>query len=140
MYGGNPRISKDVISIFIRKALENEPLIVKGPKKFRDFVHVDDVAQVVLEVSTSGIASKILMNIGSGMKTSLQELAEIVKTHFPEVEVKEEGAPDDGTGLQADISLAQRILGFKPMNPEEGINEHVASYARHKDKQLIELQ
>jgi len=131
VYGGNPHLGKDVISIFIRRALQGEPLIVKGPKKFRDFVHVDDVAQAFLKASTKDVANTV-MNIGSGVKTSLQRLAEIVKMYFPEVEVREEVASDDGTGLQADISLARSMLGFEPRNSEEGISAHVAKYARHK--------
>ena len=135
VYGGNPHVGKDVISIFIRRALKGEPLIVRGPKKFRDFVHVDDVAQAFLKASTKNVVNSI-MNIGSGVKTSLQRLAEIVKMHFPEVEVNEEATSDDGTGLQADISLARSMLGFEPRSPEEGISAHVATYAGYKNRQL----
>jgi len=134
VYGGNPHIGKDVISIFIRRALKSEPLTVKGPKKFRDFVHINDVAQAFTKATTMDNVSDAIANIGSGEKISLHEVAEIVKTHFPEVEVKEEATSDDGTGLQADISLARNTLGFAPRSPEEGISTYVATYAGHKSK------
>jgi len=45
VYGSEPSLGKDVISIFLRRALRGEPLVVKGLGKFRDFVHVGDVAK-----------------------------------------------------------------------------------------------
>lgn len=129
VYGADPQLGKEVISIFIRKALKGEPLLVKGSQKFRDFVQVADVAQAFLK-SHGKNGSKSVLNIGSGTKTSLGEIARIVKEYFPEIEVKEESAPDDGTGLQADISLAKSTLNFEPLLPEKGIREHIAKYSK----------
>jgi len=133
VYGGNPVFGKDVISIFIRRALSGEPLIVKGPKKFRDFVHVDDVANAFLYATRNGDICNFTINIGSGERISLGELAELVKSHFPNVEIREEQVSDDGTGLQADISLARKLLEFNPRNPIEGISNHIAAYAPKGD-------
>lgn len=129
VYGGNPHLGKDVISIFIRRALNGEPLIVKGPNKFRDFIHIDDVAYAFLKASKMNL-SKVILNIGTGEKITLHQLAKIVKTCFPNIEIIEQSAPDDGTGLQADISLAQNLLQLKPRNPAEGISTHIAKYAK----------
>jgi UDP-glucose 4-epimerase len=129
VYGANPHLGKEIISIFIRKAMKGEPLIVKGPKKFRDFVHVSDVAHAFLKADLSNSLSNATLNLGSGTKTRLEQVARIVKTHFPKIEIKEEAASDDGTGLQADISLAKKTLGFAPTTPKDGISAHVAKYA-----------
>jgi len=132
VYGANPHLGKEVISIFIRKALKGESLTVKGPNKFRDFVHVSDVAQAFLKADLNKRLSNTTLNIGSGTKTSLGQVARIVKRHFPKIEIKEEPAPDDGTGLRADISLAKKTLRFVPTEPKHGISEHVARYAGSK--------
>jgi nucleoside-diphosphate-sugar epimerase len=132
VYGADPRLGKDVLSIFIRKALQGEPLIVKGPNKFRDFVHVDDVAQAFLKANNIVNTPNAVLNVGSGVKTSLGQLAKIVKEHFPKVETREEPASDDGTGLQANISQAKSILSFEPTKPEVGLNSHVSMYAANK--------
>jgi UDP-glucose 4-epimerase len=132
VYGANPHLGKEVISIFIRKALKGESLTVKGPNKFRDFVHVSDVAQAFLKADLNKRLSNTTLNIGSGTKTSLGQVARIVKRHFPKIEIKEEPAPDDGTGLRADISLAKKTLRFVPTDPKRGISEHVARYAGSK--------
>ena len=127
VYGGDPHVGKDVISIFIRRALKGESIVVNGPNKFRDFVHADDVADIFMKAITADV-SNITVNVGTGRMTTLQQIAEIVEKCFPEVKVNYEMAPDDGTGLVADISLAKKAFSFSPRDPERGIHEHVASY------------
>jgi len=129
VYGGDPHTGKDVISIFLRRALRGEPLMVKGPNKHRDFVHVDDVVQAFVNAASSNL-SDMAMNVGSGERTTLRQVAEVIKKSFPQVEIKEEITEDDGTGLQADITLAMSKLGFSPRRSIEGIGEYVDSYVR----------
>src|SRR5467141_1658952 len=78
VYGGNPKLGKEVISIFINRALKNEPLLVKGPEKFRDFIHMEDVAEVFTKALTSPAADNMTVNIGTGKKTTLKQVASIV--------------------------------------------------------------
>lgn len=132
VYGGNPYTRKDVISIFIRRALNREPITVKGPNKFRDFIHVEDVAQVFLKAVTSDVAN-MLLNIGSGVSVTLGRLAEITKQCFPHVKIIEEETPDDGTGLQANVTLAKQLFAFTPRDPEDRMFRHMTSYAKHAD-------
>jgi UDP-glucose 4-epimerase len=138
VYGADPNLGKEVISIFIRKALKGEPLLIKGSQKFRDFIHVNDVAWAFLKAcSQNGVRNTL--NLGSGSKTSLGELGKIVQEYFPEVELKEEPAPDDGTGLQADISLARSMLGFEPYPSEKGIRAHVSRFSKNNQCKIGEL-
>jgi UDP-glucose 4-epimerase len=128
VYGGEPEIGKDVISIFIRRATKGLPIVVRGPSKYRDFVHVNDVVNAFMKVALADI-SNVTINIGTGKMTTLQEIANMVKKCFPKVEVKYEVTPDDGTGLIADVTLAKETLDFSPVDPQKGIYEHIASYA-----------
>jgi UDP-glucose 4-epimerase len=132
VYGADPLTGKEVVSIFIRKALAGEPLIVKGSQKFRDFIRVDEVAHAFLRARDNN-GSNLVLNIGSGTKTSLGIVAGIVKDYFPEVEIREETASDDGTGLQADIGLAKQILDFEPPPPQIGIREHICKYVKTRN-------
>lgn len=133
VYGGDPHIGKDVISIFIRRALKGESILVKGSKKFRDFVHLDDVAQVFKKVVTSNV-SNVTVNIGTGVTMTLQEIAEITRECFDDINVEYEKVHDDGTGLVADVTLARDIFNFSPREPKHGIREHIVSYALPKTK------
>lgn len=128
VYGGEPQIGKDVISIFIKKAMKGLPITVKGPNKYRDFVHVNDVASAFVKVVLEDV-SNVTMNIGTGKMTTLQEIAEMIKMHFPKVEVKYEVPPDDSTGIIPDITLAKKTINFSPVDPQKGIYDHIASYA-----------
>ena len=129
VFGGNPYSGKDVISIFIRRAIRNEPLVVKGPKKFRDFVHINDVAEAFMISLREDVHNEII-NVGTGEKTTLGDVARYIKEYFDKVKVIEEQTSDDGRGLYADISRAKSVLGFKPIESREGIRNHIAKYSR----------
>jgi UDP-glucose 4-epimerase len=129
VYGGNPYSGKDVISIFIRRAIKNEPLLVKGPRKFRDFVHVNDVAKAFLASLREDVLNEVI-NIGTGEKTTLGDVAQHIKEYFNNVKIIEEQTADDGTGLYADISKAKSVLKFEPIRSREGIGSHIAKYSQ----------
>jgi UDP-glucose 4-epimerase len=136
VYGGDPHMGKDVVSIFIRKALKGEPIVVKGPKKFRDFVHVDDVTHTFVEAVTTNV-SNIKVNVGTGIATSLGEIAEITKESFPCADIKYEAVEDDGTGLLADVTAARSTFDFSPIDSKLGIRNYVSSYAaKETDSQV----
>jgi len=129
VYGGNPIYGKDIISIFIRRSLDKKPLIITGPNKFRDFVHVEDVARIFLKACTINV-SNLTVNIGSGTRTTLRQLGEIIKEMFPKVEIIEEPAPDDETGLCANIALAKKLFSFDPLSPNDGIRKLLGNYVQ----------
>lgn len=131
VYGSNPQTGKDVISIWIRNALKREPLVVKGPNKFRDFVHVNDLVQAFEKALASNLSSNVL-NIGTGIKTTLREIADKVKLCFPVVQIKEELTPDDGTGLYANANLAKEQLGFSSREPLNGIEQFLKEHVRNR--------
>jgi len=129
VYGGNPKLGKEVISIFINRALKNEPLLVKGPEKFRDFIHMEDVAEVFTKALTSPAADNMTVNIGTGKKTTLKQVASIVNAYFPTSKTIVEPAQDDGTGLFANSDVARKLLDFSPRDPLRGIDAHVKKYS-----------
>ncbi len=129
VYGGDPKLGKEIISIFIRRALQDQPLIVKGAEKFRDFVHIEDVAEAVTKAVADKSGKSLTANIGTGTKTTLKQVAGIVNSFFPKTKFIVEDAPDDGTGLVANVSVAKNSLGFVARPSRIGISEHVKRYA-----------
>lgn len=124
VYGGNPMSGKEVISIYIRNALRGEPLIVRGPGKFRDFVHVEDVASLFTKAATAPY-SNIIANVGTGEGTTLKQVAELVQRCSPSAVIKYEDAADDGTGYRADIKVVRDRFAFAPRESRNGISEHI---------------
>ena len=129
VYGGDPKLGKEIISIFIKRALQDQPLTVKGAEKFRDFVHIDDVAEAVTRSVSDNRNDGMTLNIGTGTKTTLKQVALIVNSCFPKTKVIVEDAQDDGTGLVANVRAAKEALGFVARSSKVGISDHVKQYA-----------
>lgn len=105
-----------VITIFIQKLLRGEDLPIFGDgTQVRDFISVDDVAATnLLAMDYTGPFQ--IFNIGTGIETSINSLAQILKkimnksnkvNYLP----TQQGEP---SGSVADISMARNELGFSP--------------------------
>lgn len=75
VYGHGDR--ERVIPIFLEKALKGEDLILFGNNKVIDFIYIDDVVDAFLK-SIDNNVDKEIVNLGSGVSTTLKELAELV--------------------------------------------------------------
>ncbi len=112
-----------VVSIFLRQAIAKKDLTIFGDgEQFRDFVFVEDVVEAMILAFEKNPKERI-MNIGTGKKTSVNEIADSVldlqggvkKSYLPERE-------GESKGMQADISLVKKELGFEPkVDLKEGI-------------------
>lgn len=113
-----------VIPQFLRQILEGGSLVVHGDgRQTRDFVYIDDVVDALIAAATAEAAGQII-NVGSGVETSINELVTILE----EVTGREAHViynPDANPGVSrmvADLSRAQRYLGFTPrVSLREGI-------------------
>lgn len=105
----------NVIPIFIRRALEEKPLIVYGDGgQTRDFVHVSDVALANVLAGESSVKDGVF-NVGTGRQSSLQIILEILKNLRPTVSV-EHRAPRAGEVRDSVASIVRikQAIGFNP--------------------------
>ncbi len=106
-----------VISIFMTKAGNNEaPLIYGNGEQYRDFVFVRDVVRANLLASISGTAAGKSINIGTGRQVSVNELWNMI-ADMTGAGIKPEykpARPGDIIASVSDISLAEKMLDFKP--------------------------
>ena len=120
VYG--PRQVKDsysgVITQFIDRLKQGKPPIIYGDgKQTRDFVHVNDVVEANMLVLGCQHCVGEVMNVGTGKPTTINELAKVLMEMFREIGAKPEYAPPrvgDIRNSRADISKAEKILGYKP--------------------------
>ncbi|MBV9936218.1 MAG: NAD-dependent epimerase/dehydratase family protein [Actinobacteria bacterium] len=69
----DPHGEAGVVAIFAGKLLAGEPCTIFGDgKQTRDFVYVDDVVDAFARAATKG--GGLLMNVGTGVETSVNEL------------------------------------------------------------------
>lgn len=129
--GQNPRSQyAAVIPLFINAVAHNKPPTVYGDgEQTRDFTYVDDVidANLLCCTAPSQSAGKVF-NIARGGRISVNELAKTIMRIMgknPGV-IHTEPRPGDILHSQADISLAERELGWKPKADfEEGLRKTI---------------
>ncbi len=122
-----------VISIFINRALNSEPLVIYGDgKQTRDFIYVKDVVKANLIAAESRRANGRVFNVATGKETSILELAtrviEITGANSPIIFDKPR--PGDIRHSLADIGGIMK-LGFEPQwSLEEGLKRTVEWYSK----------
>lgn len=116
-----------VFSNLIRQG--NNINVFEDGEESRDFVFIDDVVNSILLSLETKDANGKAFNIGTGLPISVFEVAEKLKRLYDsDVEIKVTGdfRLGDIRHNYADISLANQILGYKPMiSIEEGLRMFV---------------
>jgi UDP-glucose 4-epimerase len=105
-----------VISKFFYNARSNAQIQIFGDgKQTRDFVYVKDVARANLLAAKSK-ATNTAINVGSGLETSINDLAEKIKEMVPSDARIVHVTPRVGDGRRslADISLAKKLINYEP--------------------------
>lgn len=122
-----------VESIFIREVLAGRPPVVTAPPgTAKDFVHVSDVIRAItMAVKSPGAAGEII-NIGTGIATSLVDLARmVIRKAGARMEPETRDSTSPPVILQADIRKAGRLLGYQPrVNLEDGLGEIFEFYRK----------
>jgi UDP-glucose 4-epimerase len=103
-----------VITIFIRKLLANEKIQIFGDgKQRRDFIYVGDVAEA-FKLAADSNASGLSMNIGTGIPTDVNRIADMLIEKLG-ADIKPEHTPpvpgEPGDSI-ADANLAFKNTGF----------------------------
>ncbi|MCJ7622243.1 MAG: GDP-mannose 4,6-dehydratase, partial [Anaerolineaceae bacterium] len=112
-----PATHAPVIPNFLRQAVLDGTLVVHGNgNQTRDFVYLDDVANAMVRAATASDVDQSIINIGSGIETSIRELVQMVLDETGmEPEVIYNQRVDSGSDrLCADITLAKEKLGYQP--------------------------
>lgn len=132
VYGPGQKVSAyytSVVLSFIKRIQAGEPPIIDGDgAQSMDFIHVVDVAKATadaMECESSGHS----MNVGTGISTSIAQLARIL-SHAAGVDVEPIFNPRDVlvSHRAADISLAAEVMGWKPeIAVEDGLREFLDS-------------
>jgi nucleoside-diphosphate-sugar epimerase len=112
----------------LRAALEGSCLPLTGPDVVRDFVYVGDVGDAIVKALTADGVSGVIVNVGSGAQTSIEELVATVGRVVGRVVSTAPGSyprhSHDTSHHVADIVRARRLLGWEPsVSIEEGLRQ-----------------
>ena len=124
-YGPGQRIPPahpPVIPSFIRQARQEGTLVYHGDgSQTRDYVYVDDVVNALVSASTAADVNGKIINVGSGVETSVRDLAKLV-IEITDSSPEEIYNPRVGSGVKrmcADLTQAKKLLDYVPLIPLE---------------------
>jgi len=109
-------LKQGMISIFLKMAIDDKNIIVKGSKnRYRDFIYIDDVVNAfILALGKRGNQFNTI-NISTGIKTPIHQLVKIIINNLPfKVNVQYFGTtPGDQFGIVGESASANNILNWK---------------------------
>ena len=121
-----------VINHFVDRLRAGDPPMIFGRgEQSMDFVHVHDIARAAVAALTSE-GDNVPINIGTGVDTSIAELAKIL-IEAVGVDVEPQFVPRDllVTRRAADITRAREVLGWEPeIDVERGMMDLVRGNGR----------
>ncbi|OGO50169.1 MAG: epimerase [Chloroflexi bacterium RBG_16_64_43] len=111
-----PAAHAPVISRFLRQASGGGSLVIHGDGgQTRDYVFVDDVLEAMVAAGTLPGLDRTVINVGSGVETSVRELAEHILELLPQGEILHNGREKAGVSrMCADLTVARAKLNFRP--------------------------
>jgi len=116
------------ISQAVTAAVAEEPFEMSHGEQRRDLVYIDDVVRAFLAASRApGVEGRVI-NVGSGSAHRLRDVAEMIweisGTSAPLKIGARQVASDQFQDTWADITLAQRLLGWSPsVDLQTGLEE-----------------
>jgi UDP-N-acetylglucosamine/UDP-N-acetyl-alpha-D-glucosaminouronate 4-epimerase len=114
-----------VLSRFMLAVIRGErPVVFGDGSQSRDFTYIDNIVSETLSACEAKNASGMVFNGGTGLQITLNEVLQLLeRVSGRKISPKHE-PPRTGDILhsQADISLAHRVLGYRPVvDFEEGL-------------------
>jgi UDP-glucose 4-epimerase len=105
-------LRQGMVSIYLAQALEKGKIEVKGSaERFRDFIFIDDVVDIWFKAATYSSALGQTLNVGTGIKTTVKEVLEIVCKQVPESSYFIRGSTEgDQSGIYADVAKLNQYL------------------------------
>jgi nucleoside-diphosphate-sugar epimerase len=128
---GERCVSRRVGQVFIENALQGMDVTVKGDGSDRlDFTYVGDLVDGVIKCVENENAKNQTFNLTYGQGRSISEMVDILKTHFPHVNVlsleRDQFMPERGT---LSVEKAKKLIGYDPKYPlERGFVRYIEWY------------
>lgn len=132
IYRGYGRNSRDVISRWVRSALQGETLTVFRPEGMFDYIYAADTAEGLIHIAeVPGLSG--VVNLGTGRSRRVSEVVDVIKANFPDVEIEYRDDVDiDYEASCADMSLFSEKVGWTPRYDLEKAIPEIIEFERHR--------
>ena len=128
---GERCVSRRVGQIFIENALMGQPIkMSNGGAEALDFTYIGDLVDGITKCIENTNSYNEVFNLTYGSARSVFDMSEIIKQHFPGIEVQNEDRdnlmPERGT---LDVDKARRLIGYEPnWSLDKGYPRYIAWY------------
>jgi len=135
IYRGYGRNSRDVISRWVRSLLKGDPITVYRPEGIFDYIYAADSAEGLIRLAAAEEVKGII-NLGTGRSRRVQDVVEVLRMHFPnmQVETLESDIPFEAS--QADMSRYQKLVGWSPIYDLPQAIEEIVDFERDQAKNV----
>jgi nucleoside-diphosphate-sugar epimerase len=118
---GERCVSRRVGQAFVENALRGFDITINGDGSDQlDFTYIEDLVQGIVRVIATDKAKSQVFNLTYGGARSLNQMADIVKQHFPGIKVvynpRDQLMPERGT---LSVAKARQLIGYEPAFPLE---------------------
>lgn len=131
-----PAAHPPVVAHFLHQSVKGGTLVIHGKgDQTRDFVYLTDVIEAMVAAATAPDVDRLVINVGSGVETSIQSLAQrVIETAGGGTDWLYLDEHDPGPSrMCADISLARASLGYQPrMSLEDGLSRTLTKDPRFR--------
>lgn len=122
--------SRDVISRWIRMLLNGEKLQVYKKEGMFDYIYAGDVAEGLIRLAESPATG--IVNLGNGNARRVEEVVEILRSHFPTLQSEATDLPIPFEASQADMT---RFKSWTNWMPEHRLEDAIPLMIRHEREQ-----
>ena len=129
--------SESLIGTILRQARAGDSVKLASLEPIRDYCHVKDLAEAILRACTAQVSTCNAINIGTGVGTSVAEVAKLILRLFDrEAAVIEQAkrrrpASSDIHCLIADTAKSREVLGWTPTYTlKRGLGEMIEQMRR----------
>ena len=140
-YGARARDGA-VIPIFVKKALNGEPLTIAGNgSQFRNFIYVEDLAEGNI-LALQSIARNKIYNLDGTERITIKQIAETIQEIIGNVKIEYiQGRPGDFSGKEVSSGLAKKELGWEAKTSfEEGLKKYIDWYKKREEARIKDLE
>lgn len=133
VYGAGQNLEnlrQGIVSIYLKQFIDDRfsYVEVKGAvERFRDLSYVDDIADITIESIKNNSFYNDIFNIGSGEKTTVKSMLELMKRHLnsdKEIRITQ-GTPGDQFGIYANNEKLMKIYNKKFIEFEDGLKKMI---------------
>ena len=119
VYGKNQELNnlqQGMLRIFLTQLKKTNKLIIKGSKnRFRDFINIKDVVNILQQIPKNSKSINQTINIGTGKKIFIKDLVKLLKKYNSKKfkVIYASGTPNDQFGVISNTTKFKEIFNYK---------------------------